>query len=112
VSLKSVPQLPPDVRRLYRAENDPAALRIELAPAGIAAPPDVAIVVVDDPKLGDEREASVRIIMSPAQAARLVRMLRGGARRTGRVRAERVLDTIPPDAQQRASRIGHDRTRA
>jgi hypothetical protein len=65
------------VRRLYRAENDPATLRIELAPAGIAAPPAVAIVVVDDQKLGDDREASVRIIMSPAQAARLVRMLRG-----------------------------------
>jgi hypothetical protein len=71
VSLKSVPQFPPDVRRLYRAENDPAALRIELAPAGIAAPPDVAIVVVDDEKLGDEREASVRIIMSPAAGQHL-----------------------------------------
>jgi hypothetical protein len=34
-------------------------------------------VVVDDPKHGDEREAPVRLITSQAQAARLVRMLRG-----------------------------------
>jgi hypothetical protein len=66
------------VRRIYPAENDPAALRVELAPRpGIAVPPDVAIVVVDDPKHGDEREAPVRVIMSQAQAARLIRMLRG-----------------------------------
>lgn len=34
-------------------------------------------VVVDDPKHGDEREAPVRVIMSQAQVARLIRMLRG-----------------------------------
>lgn len=77
MSLNSVPQSPADVRHLYPADKDPAALRVELSPAGIAAPPDVAIVVVDDPKYGDEREAPVRLIMSQAQAATLVRMLRG-----------------------------------
>jgi hypothetical protein len=56
---------------MYPAENDPAALRVELAPAGMAAPPEVAIMVVDDPKYGHEREAPVRIIISPAQAATL-----------------------------------------
>jgi hypothetical protein len=38
----------PDVRRMYPAENDPAALRVEFAPAGMAAPPEVAIMVVDE----------------------------------------------------------------
>jgi hypothetical protein len=33
---------------MYPAENDPAALRVEFAPAGMAAPPEVAIMVVDE----------------------------------------------------------------
>jgi hypothetical protein len=65
------------VRRIYPADDDPAALRVEISPAGISAPPDVAIIAIDNPKYGDEREAPVRIIMSPAQAEALVQKLRG-----------------------------------
>jgi hypothetical protein len=65
------------VRRIYPAGDDPAALRVEISPAGISAPPDVAIIAIDNPKYGDEREAPVRIVMSTAQAEALVQKLRG-----------------------------------
>jgi hypothetical protein len=67
----------PAPRRIYLAESDPAALRVDISPTGISTPPDVAIVAIDDPKSGAERERPVRIVMSPAQAAALVRRLQG-----------------------------------
>jgi len=67
----------PAPRRIYPAESDPAALRVDISPTGISTPPDVAIVAIDDPKSGAERERPVRIVMSPAQAAALVRRLQG-----------------------------------
>jgi hypothetical protein len=38
------------VRRIYPAADDPAALRVEISPAGISALPDVAIIATDNPK--------------------------------------------------------------
>jgi hypothetical protein len=67
----------PAPRHIYPAEGDPGALRVEISPAGISAPPNVALIAIDDPKYGDEREAPVRIVISPAQADTLVRRLRG-----------------------------------
>ena len=66
----------PEPRHLYPAEGDPGALRVEISPAGISAPPDVAIIAIDDAKFGAEREAPARIVISPAQAEALVRRLR------------------------------------
>jgi hypothetical protein len=63
-----------DYRRIYPAESDPGALRIELSRTGISSPPDVAIVAIDAGTHGGS-EAPVRIVMSAEQAAGLVRRL-------------------------------------
>ncbi len=63
----------PGARRIYPADSDPAALRVAMSPAGISAPPAIAIIAIDDPKFGEERERPVRIVISPAQATDLVR---------------------------------------
>jgi hypothetical protein len=67
----------PAPRRIFPAASDPAALRVDISPTGISTPPDVAIVAIDDPKSGAERERPVRIVMSPVQAQALVRRLHG-----------------------------------
>jgi hypothetical protein len=63
-----------ELRRIYPAEDDPAALRVELSPAGISTPPDVSIIAIDAGTHGGS-EAPVKIIMSAAQAADLARRL-------------------------------------
>jgi hypothetical protein len=57
-------------RRIYPAEDDPVALRVEMSPVGISAPPDVSITATDAGTHGGS-EALVKIVMSPAQAADL-----------------------------------------
>lgn len=49
----------PEPRRISPAGDDPAALHVEISPADISA--DVAIIGIDDPKYGDERERPVKI---------------------------------------------------
>jgi hypothetical protein len=46
----------PTPRRIYPAESDSAALRVDISPTGISTQPDVAIVAIDDPKSADDRE--------------------------------------------------------
>jgi hypothetical protein len=62
----------PAPRRLYPAEDDPGALRVELSLQGVSAR-GVALIVTDDPAAGAERERPVRIVLSAAQAATLAR---------------------------------------
>lgn len=62
-------------RRIYPSEDNPAAVRVDISPTGISTPPDIAIIAIDDPKYGDERERPVKIILSQIQAARLVELL-------------------------------------
>jgi hypothetical protein len=64
----------PAPRRLYPAEDDPGALRVELSLQGISAR-GVALIVTDDLAAGDGREGPVRIVISSAQAATLARRL-------------------------------------
>jgi hypothetical protein len=64
----------PDQRHIYPSELDPAALRVEMSLQGMRER-GVAIVAVDDPKFGADRERPVRIVSSSAQAAELVRRL-------------------------------------
>jgi hypothetical protein len=64
----------PELRRIYPAENDPAALRVEMSPAGISTSPDVSLIATDAGTHGAS-EAPVKIVMSPAQAADLARRL-------------------------------------
>jgi hypothetical protein len=61
-------------RRLYPAEDDPSALRVELSLQGVSAR-GVALIVTDDPAADDERERPVRIVLSSAQATTLARRL-------------------------------------
>jgi hypothetical protein len=61
----------PALRRLYPAENDPGALRVEPSPQGISAR-GVALIVGDDPTV-EGREGPVRIVLSAALAATLAR---------------------------------------
>jgi hypothetical protein len=63
-----------ELRRIFPAENDPGALRVEMSAAGISTPPDVAIIAIDAGTHGGS-EAPVKIVMSPAQAADLARRL-------------------------------------
>jgi hypothetical protein len=67
----------PAARHLYPDASDPGALRVEISPAGISAPPDVALIAIDDAKFGAERERPVKIVMTPAQAEALIQKLRG-----------------------------------
>ena len=72
-------------RRIYPA--DPAALRVDVSPTGISSPPDIAIIAIDDPKFGDDRERPVKIVLSQTQAAHLAERLAAAmehARRAGR----------------------------
>jgi hypothetical protein len=62
-----------ECRRLYPAEADPGAIRVEMSLQGVSVR-GVAIVVTDDPKFG-ERERPVRIVLSSAQATDLARRL-------------------------------------
>jgi len=62
-------------RRIYPAEDEPTALRVEMSPAGISAPPDISIIATDAGTHGGS-EAPVKIVMSHAQAADLARRLR------------------------------------
>ena len=63
----------PALRRLYPAEDDPGALRVELSLQGISAR-GVALIVTDDPAV-EGRERPVRIVLSAAQAATLAQRL-------------------------------------
>ncbi len=63
-----------DHRRIYPSERDPAALRVEMSLQGTHER-GVAVVAIDDPKFGADRERAVRIVISSAQAAELVRRL-------------------------------------
>jgi hypothetical protein len=62
-------------RRIYPAEDDPAALRVEMSPAGISALPDISIIATDAGTHGGS-EAPVKIVMSRAQAEDLARRRR------------------------------------
>jgi hypothetical protein len=64
----------PALRRLYPAEDDPGALRVELSLQGISVR-GVALIVTDDPAAGEGREGPVRIVLSAAQAATLAQRL-------------------------------------
>jgi hypothetical protein len=57
------------------AEGDPAALRVEMSPAGISVTPDISIIATDAGTHSGS-EAPVKSVMSPAQAAELARRLR------------------------------------
>jgi hypothetical protein len=63
-----------ELRHIYPAEDDPAALRVEMTPAGISVTPDVSIIATDAGTHGGS-EVPVKIVMSPAQAADLARRL-------------------------------------
>jgi hypothetical protein len=77
----------PEPRRIYPADADPAAVRVDISPTGISSPPDIAIIAIDDPKFGDDRERPpVKIVLSQTQATRLAEGLAAAiedARRAG-----------------------------
>jgi hypothetical protein len=66
----------PAPRHIFPDENDPGALRVELSQQGISAR-GVALVATDHPNFAGEpaHERPVRIVMTSAQAAELVRRL-------------------------------------